>query len=1018
MSEQILKALMQLFAIITKQDGGVGENEILYVKSFLKQQLGETDTSEYYKLFEITSEIKEKEESDEPKLISVFDSVKILGICKKINKTLNQSQKIVVLVRLFELVASDMKFTKQRMAIIDTVSKVFKIDEYNYEAIEDFIVSEQGDLINNDQILTITSNNKPGELSIVLKVEKLDHEIYVLRIPEVDLYFIKYTGYEDLYLNGLGIRRNTVYLFAKGSTIRLPIGKPVYYSDIVSHFLKEININRISFKAKDLDFRFRNGTKGLNNINLSASEGEMISIMGASGTGKTTLVNVLSGIENPSKGFVKINNTDLHNDDGKLSGTIGFIPQDDLLVEELTVFENLYFNAKLCLKDLSDEEIEKRVDQTLLNLGLYEKKNLKVGSPFNKTISGGQRKRLNIALELIREPSILFVDEPTSGLSSRDSENVMDLLRELTLKGKLIFVVIHQPSSEIFKMFDKVIILDQGGYMVYFGNPVEAVMYFKRIDAQINSDIGECPTCGNVNPELIFNILEARVLDEYGNYTRQRKVAPEVWEEYYWKEITVHDPPDVNKLPQKNLNIPGWLTQLSVFFRRDFKSKLGNIQYILLTFLEAPVLGFILAYIIRYIADPTSSIYIFRENENIPIYIFMTLIVAVFLGLTVSAEEIFKDRKILRREKLLNLSSSAYLISKVVILMIISAIQAICFILVANSILEIKNMLFYYWFAFFTTAVAANIIGLNISSAFNSAITIYIVIPLIIIPMMVLSGAMFSFEKLNRKISRIDKVPVLAELMPTKWSYEALMVHQFKDNYFEVNFYEMDKNISNADFKLSYYIPELEKRLRNLRTDFRSTGSIEKSKDDLHLLNNELTREAKAVPIDLNVTPSLFEPENQSERTFDEIEAIISELNIYYLEDFKRENNAKNNTINNLMRNLKGTYYRYLDDYFNESLSDRVRKIYERNKIVEYDHRLIRMTEPIYMDPIPENAFSIRTHFFAPTKHFLNHHFDTYWFNMMFIWVLSVIAYGMLYFGVLRKLVNIRLGRVTKIKSE
>jgi ABC-type multidrug transport system ATPase subunit len=92
----------------------------------------------------------------------------------------------------------------------------------------------------------------------------------------------------------------------------------------------------------------------------------------------------------------------------------------------------------------------------------------------NKTISGGQRKRLNIALELIREPSILYLDEPTSGLSSRDSENVMDLLRELTLKNKLVFVVIHQPSSELFKMFDRVAILDTGGRMVYFGNPVEA----------------------------------------------------------------------------------------------------------------------------------------------------------------------------------------------------------------------------------------------------------------------------------------------------------------------------------------------------------------------------------------------------------------------------------------------------------------------------------------------------------------------------------------------------------------
>src|SRR5690606_10976686 len=117
----------------------------------------------------------------------------------------------------------------------------------------------------------------------------------------------------------------------------------------------------------------------------------------------------------------------------------------------------------------------------LLTLGLADSRDLKVGNPLEKTISGGQRKRLNIALELIREPSVLFVDEPTSGLSSRDSENIMDLLKELALKGKLVFAVIHQPSSDIFKMFDKLIIMDTGGYPIYYGNPVDSIIYFKKL---------------------------------------------------------------------------------------------------------------------------------------------------------------------------------------------------------------------------------------------------------------------------------------------------------------------------------------------------------------------------------------------------------------------------------------------------------------------------------------------------------------------------------------------------------
>ena len=155
----------------------------------------------------------------------------------------------------------------------------------------------------------------------------------------------------------------------------------------------------------------------------------------------------------------------------KTEGLIGYVPQDDLLMENLTVSQNLFYNSKLVFGDWSDEKIQAKAEQLLQSMGLYEAKDLKVGDALANIISGGQRKRLNIALELIREPGVLFVDEPTSGLSSRDSENVMDLLKQLSISGKLVFVVIHQPSSDIFKMFDKLLILDIGGYPIYFGNP-------------------------------------------------------------------------------------------------------------------------------------------------------------------------------------------------------------------------------------------------------------------------------------------------------------------------------------------------------------------------------------------------------------------------------------------------------------------------------------------------------------------------------------------------------------------
>jgi ABC transport system ATP-binding/permease protein len=517
MSEEILRALMQLFAIIAKQDEGVESNEKEYVKFFLTSQLSDEQSKEYYALFEKHSGWGDEEEGGEgeakkKRLTKVNDSVKILGICKKINKTLTQNQKIVALVRLFELVNAERKFSDQRMAIINTVAEVFNVTHEEFKSIETFVIQNDPKEINDPFVLVINSKENPGTVSKYIKTEKLDSNIFILRIPSVELYFLKYTGEEDLFLNGLALNNKRIYLFANGSTVKLPKGKPIYYSDIAAHFLADSHASKISFVVRDLEYKFLNGNIGLRNINFSETHGRLVGIMGASGAGKTTLLNVLCGTERPAKGEVLINNINLHTNKDELEGVIGLIPQDDLLIEDLTVFQNLYYSAKLCFRDKSEEELTQMVNNTLVNLGLLERAHLRVGNALNKTISGGQRKRLNIALELIREPSILFVDEPTSGLSSRDSENVMDLLRELALKGKLIFVVIHQPSSDIYKMFDKMVILDTGGYQVYCGNPVEAVMYFKHIDAQINSDVGECPTCGSVIPNLYLILLKPRLL--------------------------------------------------------------------------------------------------------------------------------------------------------------------------------------------------------------------------------------------------------------------------------------------------------------------------------------------------------------------------------------------------------------------------------------------------------------------------------------------------------------------------
>lgn len=1023
MSEEILKALMELFALIVKQDRGILMNEREYVSGFLNKQLTRETVQEYLALFdEHAGPVMQRSMLNEPSAPSVKDSVKILGICKKINRTLNQEQKVVVLMRLYELVNTDRQFTLQRMNIINTVAEVFKISAAEFAAIEQFVKNDNPKDLNNPAILVLAPGDDKCDLCKRMLTGYQNTRIIILRVASVDLYFIRYISNDQLYLNGLPISSGQVYTFAKGGSVKSQQGHSIYYSDISSSFLSDIIIHKISFTVENLSYKFREGHSALDNVSFSVEEGKLIGIMGASGSGKTTLMNLMSGIQKPSSGNVKINGLDVAKDNIELEGVFGYVPQDDLLIEDLTVFENLFFAACQCFRGKTSVEIGELVDRTLSNLGLLEKRELKVGSPLNKVISGGQRKRLNIALELIREPLVLFLDEPTSGLSSRDSENLMDLLRDLTLKWKLIFTVIHQPSSEIFKMFDKVVILDHGGCMAYFGNPVDSVIYFKTLDVQINSNQGECPSCGNVNPETIFNIIETQVVDEFGKYTEKRKVKPNEWANAYNSKHPFIQVPEIKEPPHKNLQRPGILKQFQIYFSRDLKSKRSNKQYVLLTLLEAPILGFVLSFIIRYIPDPDSNIYIFSENENIPIYIFMSLIVALFLGLTISAEEIFRDRKILKREHFLNLNRNSYLLSKVAILILISSIQTLLFVLIANPILGIKGMYFHYWLALFTTAFCANMLGLNISASFNSAITIYIVIPLLIIPMMVLSGAMFSFDKLNRKIGNVDKVPIIAELMPSRWTYEALIVSQFKDNkYSQTQFtkegetyYDLEKKRSEAEFNKVYRIKALRDALETTLFEYRSNPKNIGNSEDLLikkytrkfsrllLLKNELEEMAAVFHVPSfnyisDLTPYEFNPVVADSLTkyFDRMDKLFSRIS-------NMASDRKDVFFN--MNDLK--LKKLEDDYYNYKLEEIVTKPYERKKILVYNNSLVQNTDPIYLDPYKKGFLNFRTHFYAPAKYIFGMKTDTFIFNISLVLLSSVFLYLALYFELIGRVVR------------
>jgi ABC-type multidrug transport system ATPase subunit len=1026
MNEPVLRALMQLFALIS-DIGNINEisaREKDVVKSFLSRHLNNELVEKYFRIFDefldlfINKEAITEREGDYE--IPALKAMRIKRICEGINKELRQKQKIYIVIQLIDFISYGKEITENELDFLMTVALALHVPENEYRNIKSFIIDPVSKIHEKEKLLLI--NNNPN-----CKFRKIKHiynpnisgELIFLNITSTKAFILRYTGDRSFYLNGQHIFPRQSYLFESGSTIKGHGLNTLYYSEVFGYFNDSKSEAKISLSANNVTYRFADSENGIQNFNFYEESGQLIGILGVSGTGKSTLLNLLNGNLKPQSGNILINGYDINNvkEKNRLKGIVGYIPQDDLLIEELTVYQNLFYNARLCLSNLSLSKIKKIVSRIMIDLDLWESRDLKVGNPLDKVISGGQRKRINIALELVREPYILFVDEPTSGLSSIDSEVVLNLLKEQTYKGKLVVVNIHQPGSDLFKLFDKIIILDKGGYQIFYGNPNEAIVHFKTLSKQANPDEDQCTKCGNINTDQLLQIVEAKIVNEHGKLTQTRKVTPEEWSSMFrqkYKDLTGNAQVKKKKLPENFYSIPGRLKQMEVFFTRDLLSKLANRQYILIGFLGAPLLALLLGYFTRYSKGNT---YQFIDNDNLTAYLFMCVITSLFLGLIISSEEILKDRRILKRESFLNLSWFSYINSKILMMFLISAIQTVSFILVGNSILGIKGMTFQYWLVLFTTSCCANMIGLNLSSALNSVITIYVLIPFILIPQLLFSGVLVRYDKLHINRSTANEyVPLIGELMPARWSYEALAVEQFENNRYEKMLFPYDMKISRNDWFASYLIYALEKDLYACRKAKILNDTIKNNYRKLNYYIGQMSDEA-GFEVPASISTALRE-ERLDSLAAEQVKNYLGQLSVL----FKRRKREAMDSKDSLFRSMAVTradsdrLFNLKTDYYNRRLASFVLNEDDPTlkKSVEKSDLIIQKFEPGFMPPTAKNG---RAHFCAPFKLLGNLRVDTFWFNIMVIWLVSLFFYLILYFNILRKAASV-FGNTNKRKPD
>ena len=951
MTDVILSSFISLFALFGKEEHVDESRAKEMLVSYLRHHFGIRNIDLYLDLYsdmrmayEMTDDLNSQET--------------VTSICSTLHGKIRPTEEALLLLRLLEFCASD---ALKDFTMFQTMAEKFHIPQEQYNDFLDFV------------------SNKPTEHIKLHHIEGFDGTLKTLLDNTTGLLIFTYLGKDTVLLNDVPVLAGAYQVWIQSSVLKNATGKPVYYSSIIDAYSKEKGEHRqesVEFCGRDINFRFPNSDNGMHDLSFTLKSGELLAIMGGSGTGKTTLLSLLNGSIKPQQGTITINGHDISEPATK--DLIGFVPQDDLLIEELTVYQNLWFTARLCFEGMSEKDLDYRVMKTLKDLGLDAIKHLKVGSAINKYISGGQRKRLNIALELIREPSVLFLDEPTSGLSSADTEKVINLLKEQTFKGKLIIVNIHQPSSDVYKLFDRLWLLDRGGYPVFDGNPIDAITYFKEAANYADAETSACPTCGNVNPEIVLNIIDEKALSNTGEPSDERKMNPQDWHELYLKKRPQMDAPVVKNIPASDQKKPNALKQFAIFLQRNIKTKITNVQYLCITLLVAPLLAVICALLTRF-APPEG--YTVMTNKNLVSYFFMAVIVATFTGMSGSAEEIIRDRTLLKRERFLNLSYASYIWSKIVYMAGVSLIQTLLFILIGNTIMGLHGLFTTWWIILFTTALVASLTGLLLSQCLNSVVAIYISIPILLIPQILLCGLVVSFTDLSPK-STTGNVPLLGDIIPSRWAYEALAVTSFTDNPYEKNFFDGDKEKYETQYYNMAFLYELQSQLETMKSkDSLQAKSGNKYLDVIHTNLPVITAYCNMQPY-------------QGDNSYESLRKYMLQAEDILKQRSNKITLKQDAKIANFIRqNGKESLIELKRDNFNTKLEDCVTGLDQPLMVEVVDKYIVPRKGVIFLTPLSRSG---RAPFYSSEKVVGDWHIKTLWFNLFAMFIMGVIVTIML----------------------
>jgi ABC-type multidrug transport system ATPase subunit/ABC-type multidrug transport system permease subunit len=504
-----------------------------------------------------------------------------------------------------------------------------------------------------------------------------------------------------------------------------------------------------------------NGVTLLDPISLTIFPSELVALMGPAGAGKTTFLKALNGYTRPAAGHVLFNGEDLYRSYNRFRQQMSYVPQDDIVHPQLTVREALYFSAKL-RTDLKDAEIELRIDKVLNGLGIIDKKDTIIGSPERKVLSGGQRKRVNIAMELINDTPVIFLDEPTSGLSSYDAEGVINLLKALSIAGKTIIITIHQPSLDIFKEFDSLIMVsrDRGGRgaLVYFGpaHP-DSIEFFepdgsRALLAQPGKDLG---------PELLLSGLAKKPTSQWtATYETSRYKSMFVTKRAGKVPST---PRQDSSTHVRAFGFAQWWTLV----RRNIILKARDRMQAFLLLIQAPLFALLVGGVFIHLRSESSLEQLTRQITGLQ---FLLVVAAIWFGCNSAARDIVGEWTVYQRERMVSLKLPSYVFSKFTIAAVLSLFQCFVMLGIVYLICGVPQDFFASLGVIYAASLVGVSLGLFVSAIASTSEVAIALLPLILLPMIALGGGIHPVRMMT------EPMQVVAKIVPSSWAFEANLV--------------------------------------------------------------------------------------------------------------------------------------------------------------------------------------------------------------------------------------------------